>query len=68
MTHDGEPRTPMTLPGVPYVVQVPTADVEQRVAVGWRKVRTGRRTDTGAVPTQGTTPTQSTPPAAGSVR
>jgi hypothetical protein len=50
----------MTLPGVPYVVQVPEGDVEDRLARGWRKVRTTRRLDTGAVPVAGTTPTQST--------
>lgn len=58
MTHDGLPRVPMTLAGVPYVVQVPEPDVEGRLAAGWRKVRTTRRADTGAVPVQGTTPTQ----------
>lgn len=58
MTYDGVARVPMTLAGVAYVIQVPEGDVEGRLAMGWRKVRTQRRSDTGAVPVQGTTPTQ----------
>lgn len=52
-THDGVPRTPMTMPGTGYTVLVRDAEVEGRLAQGWRKVRQSRRADTGTVPVQG---------------
>lgn len=49
-------RVPMTLPGAQYVIEVPEGDVEDRMRLGWKKVRTKRSTDTGSVPVQRTDP------------
>lgn len=47
-------RTPITLPGASYVIQVPDEQLEQRLEQGWKKVRASRRADTGSVPVQNT--------------
>lgn len=49
-------RIPMVLPGSQGVIEVPEADVEHRLQMGWKKVRAKRSTDTGSVPVQRTDP------------
>lgn len=56
MSGDAPARVPMTLPGAAYVIEVPEADVEDRMRLGWKKVRAKRSTDTGSVPVQRTDP------------
>lgn len=58
MTEDssGTHRVPMTLPGAQYVIDVPKGDVEHRLEMGWKKVRSSRRADTGTVSVQRTDP------------
>jgi hypothetical protein len=57
---DAVHRVPMTMPGAQYTVQVPEADVEHRLEMGWVKTRakrgSGSGTDTGTVPVQRTDP------------
>lgn len=49
---DGVHRVPLTIPGTGAVVMVPDEQVDARLALGWKKVRTSRRADTGSVPVQ----------------
>lgn len=49
---NGPTRVPMTMPGASYVVEIPEGDVEHRLEMGWKRVRSSKRTDTGTVPVQ----------------